>query len=147
MSYSARCHENVLSEICIKTEPNYSQSFLTWPFSTECAVDKEEFTNRHKDCRIYMGYNRSLVTVIPQCSCRHFSAICCYISPVLLMRSPEARLKHSLYIPSHPRRPQSQYSVPRELRTCHSLPSIMQYNHCLATAFQLLLMRTQTSQV
>jgi hypothetical protein len=53
----------------------------------ECAVDKNLFTNRDKDCRICMDYNRALVIVIKQCSFRQFPAIYCYISPVLLMRN------------------------------------------------------------
>jgi hypothetical protein len=44
---------------------NYSPSLQTWPFSTECAV---ESTDRDKDCRVYVGYNRpelQCVTLLP----------------------------------------------------------------------------------
>jgi hypothetical protein len=89
-----------------------------------------------------MGYYRALVTAIPQCSYKQFPAIYCYISPVLLMRNTLVRSKHSLYISSNARRPKSQYSIPREIQTCHSLPSIMQIQplprYCFPHFFLLL---------
>jgi hypothetical protein len=59
--------------------------FLTWPFSTYCAVDVVESAYCVKGSKVCLGYNRALVTVrhhppVPQCSCRHCPATSCQTS-------------------------------------------------------------------
>jgi hypothetical protein len=71
----------------------YSPCFLTWPFSSECAVGLVESINRDKDCRECMGYNRALATVRHTPSNDAFTAI----APLLRAQSRDQIKVFELY--------------------------------------------------
>jgi hypothetical protein len=69
-------------------------------FSTECVMDLVESTNWNGDCRIYVGYNRALVTVrysLPSLTV-HPKPLPCYILSyfsLLTWKSGQVKKKHS----------------------------------------------------
>jgi hypothetical protein len=64
------------------TRSKYSPCCLTWPLSTECAVDLVESTYWDKGCRVCTGFNGAVVAVChppsnPECSCSHCPTTFC----------------------------------------------------------------------
>jgi hypothetical protein len=88
------CIHNATHSLLHNKRLNYSRSFSTWPFWTECAADLIESTNWGEGYRSCVGYNKALVTVHHHPLFDNAAATTTPLSAMfLLMRSREARLK------------------------------------------------------